>query len=116
MLLQKLLANRHIFLNNSGHAVLLQDLPPFGALPLTHSVNRNTENTALLDMPPNLLESLRASLKGAWEYLALGRNPVMEIITVQVVVNRSMKTAMASQGKAKETKLKGCLKNNAIKH
>lgn len=84
----------------------------FSALALTHSVNRKTENTALLDRPPNLLESLRAwhnsvaCLKGAWEYLSLGRKPVMEIITVQVVVSRSMKIAMASQGKAEETKLK----------
>lgn len=92
-----------------------KSLLPFDALPLTHSVNRKTENTALPDMPPNLLESLRACLKGAWEYLGLGRNPVMEIITVQVMVSRSMKTAIASQGKAKETKLKS-LKNNAIKH
>lgn len=93
-----------------------KSLMPFGALPLTHSVNRSTESTALLDVPPNLLESLRACLKGAWEYLGLGRNPVMEIITVQIVVSRSMKTAIAAQGKAEETKLKGCLNNNGIKH
>lgn len=83
-----------------------KNLLPFSALPLTHSVNRKTENTALLDRPPNLLESLRACLKGTWEHLGLVRNPVMEIITVQVVVSRNMKTAIASQGKAEETKLK----------
>lgn len=77
----------------------------FGALPLAHSVDRKTESTTLLEIPPYLLESLRACLKGAWEYLGLGRNPIMEIITVQVVVSRSMKTAIASQGKAEETKL-----------
>lgn len=58
-----------------------ESLLPFGALPLAHSVNRKTENTTLLEIPPYLLEYLRACLKGAWEYLGLGRNPIIEIIT-----------------------------------
>lgn len=69
-------------------------------------MNRKTANTALLEIPPSLLESLRACSEGVWEYLGLGRNPVMEIITVQVVVSGSTKTAVASQGKAKGAELK----------
>lgn len=102
LLLQKLLANRHIFLNNSRHVVLLQEPSTFWCA-ASHSPS---EYIALLDMPANLLEFLRAWLEGAWEYLSLGRYSVMEIIIVQLVVSRNMKTAIDTQGKAKETKLK----------
>lgn len=86
LLLQKLLAIGYNFLNNSGHRVLLLQKPsPFAyfvALSLTGLVNRKTGNTALLEIPPSLLESLWACSEGVWEYLGLGRNTVMEIITV----------------------------------
>lgn len=111
LLFQRLLANWYSFLNNSGHTILLlQEPSPFCLLCCTVPMNRRTGNTALLEILPSLLESLRACSEGVWECLGLGRNTVMEIITVWVVVGRSTNAAVASQGKSKGSRTRNLTK------
>lgn len=87
-----------------------QEPSPFCLLCCTVPMNRITGNTALLEILPSLLESLRACSEGVWECLGLGRNTVMEIITVWVAVGRSMNAAVASQGKSKGSRTRNLTK------